>query len=273
MSDLELLDCGGGRRLERFGAAIVDRPAPAADWIPRTPPTEWKRATLRWGKGGWVRGGTLEPWPVRVAGLTLECRPAAGGQLGVFPEHAPTWAWLDRVVAPPPRAWGARRRSSRCSGTRAGRRSPAPRPAPGSPTWTPPGPPWPGLDATPSCRAWPRLRSAGSSRTPGSSSDGSAGAATATTASILDPPTYGHGNGAWQIEEHLGPLLADLAALVGPRPSFVLLSAHTEGFDADRLGALVREHFGVAATGEPMMVVSRAGSRLPLGAWAHSPVR
>jgi 23S rRNA (cytosine1962-C5)-methyltransferase len=65
MSDLELLDCGGGRRLERFGAAIVDRPAPAADWIPRTPPVEWKRATLRWGKGGWVRGGTLDPWPVR----------------------------------------------------------------------------------------------------------------------------------------------------------------------------------------------------------------
>ena len=86
---------------------------------------------------------------------------------------------------------------------------------------------------------------------------------------ILDPPTYGHGNGAWEIQEHLGPLLADLAALAGRRRP----SAHTEGFDADRLGALVREHFGVAATGEPMMVVSRAGSRLPLGAWAHSPVR
>ena len=61
MSDLELLDCGGGRRLERFGASIVDRPAPAADWIARTPPAEWKRATLRWGKGGWVRGGTARP--------------------------------------------------------------------------------------------------------------------------------------------------------------------------------------------------------------------
>ena len=90
---------------------------------------------------------------------------------------------------------------------------------------------------------------------------------------VLDPPSYGHGTGTWQIEEHLGPLLADLAALVGPRPSFVLLSAHTQGYDGDRLGALVREHFGVAATGEPMMLVSRAGSRLPLGAWAHSPVR
>ena len=44
------------------------------------------------------------------------------------------------------------------------------------------------------------------------------------------------GTGAWQIEEHLGPLLADLAALVGPRPSFVLLSAHTEGYDAEQAG-------------------------------------
>ena len=82
---------------------------------------------------------------------------------------------------------------------------------------------------------------------------------------VLDPPSYGHGTGAWQIEEHLGPLLADLAALVGPRPAFVLLSAHTQGYDGDRLGALVREHFGVAATGEPMMVVSRAGSRCRSG--------
>ncbi len=90
---------------------------------------------------------------------------------------------------------------------------------------------------------------------------------------VLDPASCGHGDGAGQIEEHLGPLLADLAALVGPRPAFVLLSAHTVGFDADRLGALVREHFGVAAAGEPMLVMSRAGSRLPLGAWAHSPVR
>ena len=90
---------------------------------------------------------------------------------------------------------------------------------------------------------------------------------------VLDPPTYGHGTGAWRIEEHLASLLGDLAALVGPRPSFVLLSAHTPGYDGDRLAALIREHFGVPATGEPMTLESRVGSRLPLGAWAHSPVR
>jgi len=35
---------------------------------------------------------------------------------------------------------------------------------------------------------------------------------------VLDPPTYGHGNGAWRIETDLEPLLEDLAALAGPRP-------------------------------------------------------
>ncbi|MCJ7710442.1 MAG: class I SAM-dependent methyltransferase, partial [Chloroflexi bacterium] len=90
---------------------------------------------------------------------------------------------------------------------------------------------------------------------------------------ILDPPSYGHGTGTWRIDDHLPALLADLAALVGPRPSFVLLSAHTPGYDGDRLGAMVREHFGVPSTGEPLVLESRAGSRLPLGAWAHSPVR
>jgi 23S rRNA (cytosine1962-C5)-methyltransferase len=273
MSDLELLDCGGGRRLERFGAAIVDRPAPAADWIPRTPPAEWKRATLRWGKGGWVRGGTLEPWPVRVAGLTLECRPAAGGQLGVFPEHAPTWAWLDRVVGAaatnlgrPPEVLslfgytGGASLACAKAGARVAHVDSS-RPAV---AWARRNAELSGLAEAPirwlveDARVFVRRE-----RRRGNRYDGV----------VLDPPSYGHGNGAWQIEEHLGPLLADLAALVGPRPSFILLSAHTEGFDADRLGALVREHFGVAAAGEPMMVVSRAGSRLPLGAWAHSPVR
>ncbi len=90
---------------------------------------------------------------------------------------------------------------------------------------------------------------------------------------VLDPPTYGHGDGAWRIEADLEPLLADLAALAGPRPSLVLLSAHTPGLEGDRLAALVREHFGVPAEGEAMIVESRAGSRLPLGAWARGPRR
>jgi len=88
---------------------------------------------------------------------------------------------------------------------------------------------------------------------------------------VLDPPTYGHGTGAWHIETDLVPLLEDLAALAGPRPSFVLLSAHTPGHDGETLGALVREHFQVAASGEDLVLRARSGLKLPLGAWARGP--
>ncbi len=272
MADLELLDCGGGRRLERFGRVVVDRPAPAADWIPRLPPVEWKGATIRWGKGAWI-GPSLDPWQVQAAGLTLECRTAAGGQLGVFSEHAGTWTWLDRVV----RAAGEKLErppevlslfgytgGATLSCARAGARVAhvdASRPAV---AWARTNARLSGLEDLPvrwlidDARTFVQRE-----RRRGRRYDGV----------VLDPPTYGHGTGTWQIDDHLPELLADLAALVGPRPSFVLLSAHTPGYDGDRLAALVREHFGVAAAGEPLALESRAGSHLPLGAWAHSPVR
>jgi 23S rRNA (cytosine1962-C5)-methyltransferase len=273
MADLELLDCGSGRRLERFGDAIVDRPAPAADWIPRLPAEDWKRAGLKWGRGAWVRGAARDPWTVRVGGLTLECRPSPSGQLGVFPEHAGTWTWLERVVRAaestlgrPPEVLslfgytGGATLACASAGAHVAHVDSS-RPAV---AWARHNAELSGLTDKPIRWLIDDARTfAQRERRRGRQYDGV----------VLDPPTYGHGTGAWRIEEHLPPLLADLTALVGPRPSFVLLSAHTPGYDGDRLAALIREHFGVPATGEPMMLESRVGSRLPLGAWAHSPVR
>jgi 23S rRNA (cytosine1962-C5)-methyltransferase len=89
---------------------------------------------------------------------------------------------------------------------------------------------------------------------------------------VLDPPTYGHGSGPWKIEDDLATLLDDLAALCGPRPSLFVLSAHTPGYDGDRLAALVREHIGVGADGGPLALDARSGNRLELGAWARGGV-
>jgi len=251
----------------------VDRPTPTADWIPRLRPEEWKRASFRWNGGAWVRGAALDPWPVRVGSLVLECRPSASGQVGVFPEHAGTWTWLERVVRAaeaglgrPPEVLslfgytGGSTLACASAGARVAHVDSS-RPAV---AWARHNAELSGLTEKPvrwlveDARTFVRRE-----RRRGRRYDGV----------VLDPPTYGHGAGAWQIDEHLAPLLDDLSALVGPRPSFVLLSAHTPGYDGDRLGALLREHFSVPATGEPLTLDSRAGSRLPLGAWAHSPVR
>ncbi len=43
-SDYALLDCGAGRKLERFGSIVVDRPEPQALWQPRLGKAEWAKA-------------------------------------------------------------------------------------------------------------------------------------------------------------------------------------------------------------------------------------
>ncbi len=269
MSDLELIDCGDGRRLERFGAVTVDRPAPGATQPRRLPEADWARPALHWARGAWVRGAALDPWPVRVAGLTLECRPAAGGQLGVFPEHASTWGWLDAAVRASAAALGRPPEVLSLFGytggaslacARAGARVAhvdASRPAV---AWARRNAELSGLADAPvrwlvdDARAFVRRE-----RRRGRRYDGV----------VLDPPSYGHGNGAWQIEEHLPALLLDLAALCGPRPSFVVLSAHTPGFDGERLGAMLREALGIGAEGGQLALDARSGARLELGAWAR----
>ena len=88
-----------GMRLERFGERIVARPHPGAEG-PRRDPGAWRRATLTFeSERGWTGPDAADPWPVDVAGLTVELRPTATGQVGLFPEQAPNWAWLREVVA------------------------------------------------------------------------------------------------------------------------------------------------------------------------------
>ena len=272
MSDLELLDCGDGRRLERFGSVVVDRPAPAATQARRLPEAEWAKPALRWAKGAWVRGAAADPWPVQVGGVTFECRPAAGGQVGLFPEHAVRWAWLDQAV----RTAAARLEREpevlslfaytggatlACAG--AGARVTHVDSSKPAVAWARQNAVLSGLAEAPvrwlteDVRAYVRRE-----RRRGRHYDGI----------VLDPPSYGHGEGAWRIEDDLPALMDDLLALCGARPSLFVLSAHTPGYDGDRLAAMVREHIGVGADGAPLAIDSRSGNRLELGAWARGGV-
>ena len=109
VADLELLDCGGGRRLERFGDVLVDRPAPAARPIPRgCPPADWAKPDLRWAKGAWVRG--RRPRPVAGPRGRPHARVPGGGRR---PGGRVPGARRDLVLARPGR--------SRVGGERLGR--------------------------------------------------------------------------------------------------------------------------------------------------------
>lgn len=119
--DYALLDSGNGRKLERFGKVVVDRPEAQAIWRPALPAADWRRAHAIFSasgedeeKGKWRVDRPLdESWPVRVdmlpvtrpAGaaaepvaraiaVTMQCRMQGLWHLGLFPEQHPHWAWM-----------------------------------------------------------------------------------------------------------------------------------------------------------------------------------
>ena len=66
LDDYALLDSGGGRKLERFGALTLDRPEEQAIWTPRLPRADWERADAVFtgdvdeeGAGRWKRRAGL----------------------------------------------------------------------------------------------------------------------------------------------------------------------------------------------------------------------
>lgn len=98
--DYALLDCGRGRKLERLGQVLLDRPVAHAAWTPEHGPELWSRADgvyHRSDKGGghwdWRRP-VPESWEVDFGGLRLRIKPTPFGHLGLFPEQRANWDWL-----------------------------------------------------------------------------------------------------------------------------------------------------------------------------------
>jgi 23S rRNA (cytosine1962-C5)-methyltransferase len=269
VDDYELLDVGGGARLERFGSHVVTRPHPAAEGR-RQDPAAWSQAALTFEpEAGWTGGRAASPWEVTVVGLRLELRPTATGQVGLFPEQAASWEWLRDRVRPdmavlnlfaytgvatlvaaevgasvvhvdgsrPTVAWA--RRNAELSGL-ADRRIR-----------------WIADDAA--AFAARELRR-------GRRYDGV----------VLDPPSYGHGmrGRPWRLEDDLAALLDQVAELVGGPDGFMLLTAHTPGFGQERLAEELAVSLGAPAAGierGPLRVTARSGAALDLGAFARWP--
>ena len=109
-ADYRLLDSGNGRKLERFGKIIVDRPEPQALWRPLASEDVWAGAHATFSgdddeeAGRWRQQQPVpESWPVRIDGsiesaVTVTCRLSAFRHLGLFPEQFPHWQWMTSTL-------------------------------------------------------------------------------------------------------------------------------------------------------------------------------
>jgi 23S rRNA (cytosine1962-C5)-methyltransferase len=274
----ELLDFGTARKLERFGDLLVDRPCPSAEGAEPAVPSQWTLADARFdrcgpGEGRW----TLAPdfprsWAVSPGRLCLELRPAAGGQVGLFPEQFENWTWIERQVT----ASGTSCAILNLFGYTGG----ATLAAAGA------GAQVVHVDASKSAVTWARRNAARSDLADapirwivddavkfvrreirrGNIYQGI----------ILDPPSYGHGpkGRVWKIDRDLEQLLSGCAQLLDQRFRFLLLSCHTPNWDPGRLLALVRACFPSCASGgsaaEPLQLQATDGRVLPCGVAVRS---
>jgi 23S rRNA (cytosine1962-C5)-methyltransferase len=105
--DYALLDSGDGRKLERFGPVVVDRPEPQALWRRRLGEAAWRDAHAVFSasgedeeKGKWRLDKRVpESWPLAVRDVTMTCRLQGLWHLGLFPEQLPHWEWMLGEIA------------------------------------------------------------------------------------------------------------------------------------------------------------------------------
>jgi len=275
--DIRLIDAGDGRRLERFGERVVDRPHPAATGG-RASIAEWRAADLRFDRGaGWIardvaalaedRGGEIAPWPVELDGVSLELRATPSGGIGFFPEQLENVAWLESAIRD---ASTAEARPSVLNlFAHTGLLTLVAAHAGAAVTH---------VDGSRPTVAWAR-RNAELSGLAGAPIRWIVDEALAFTRRearrgrrydgiVLDPPSYGHGGRrAFELESGLLELLEACADVAAPN-AFVLLSGHSTGLQRDLLLdelAAAFERAPRAFETVPLELVASTGATLPLG--------
>ena len=121
--DYELLDSGEGQKLERFGPYIFVRPEVQALWPKALPAAKWQVADAVFQPSGEESGGhwafkkqVAEQWEMSYpltsivppiselrnggmqGGLRFSVMTTPGRHLGVFPECAAHWDWMNALI-------------------------------------------------------------------------------------------------------------------------------------------------------------------------------
>lgn len=243
-ADYALLDSGHGRKLERYGAIVVNRPEPQALWAPTLSKGRWDSAAAIFrnasereddegGQWDFLIKNPPETWPLKVEGVTCVTRFMSFRHLGLFPEQRPHWVWMrEQINGRPLKVLNLFAYTGAASliAAKAGAQVTH-------------------VDASKKAIQWAKENQAASRIDEksvrwicedarkfvareirrGNKYDGI----------LLDPPKYGRGADGeiWRFEDDIAPLLKDCATLLSDDASFMILTAY-----ALRLSSLALHH-------------------------------
>lgn len=102
--DYELIDTGGGEKLEQWGRFTLRRPDPQAIWPAAGNEKAWKNVDAHYhrssnGGGRWEYIRKLPPqWTIRYGDLQFYVEPTGFKHTGLFPEQAVNWKWIENKI-------------------------------------------------------------------------------------------------------------------------------------------------------------------------------
>lgn len=276
--DYELLDSGAGAKLERFGPYRFVRPEGQAIWRPALAQSAWNTAEAEFrtdadaNGGQWFFRKTLKPrWQMRYGDLTFWVQPTPFRHLGVFPEQAVHWDWMQELIRTTRRpvrvlnlfgytglaTLAAAQAGATVTHVDASKKGIA---------WARENQELSGLDEQPI--RWildDALKFVRREVRRGAQYDGF----------IIDPPPFGRGpkGEIWRIEESLPALLSECRQLLSPTPLFVVLTAYAIKFSALGLYYVLQElvdgYGGTLSGGEIGVTEQQAGRVLSTAIFAR----
>ena len=272
--EYELLDCGRGEKLERWGEYTLVRPDPQAIWnTPRRHPG-WKNCHARYarsktGGGHWVKKDLPQRWLVKYKDLTFNIKPMNFKHTGLFPEQAVNWDFAMERIRSAGRPVNvlnlfAYTGAATIACAKAGASVCHVDAAKGMVNWARENARSSGLEDAPirwivdDCAKFVEREIRRGRR---------------YDAVIMDPPSYGRGPSGeiWKLEENLYPFVELVTGVLSDKPLFFLINSYTTGLAPSVLTYLLetlisKKHGGSTVSDELGLPVTESGLVLPCGA-------
>lgn len=272
--DYQLLDCGGGKRYERWGKQYLVRPDPQAIWAPAR---KWDRVNAVYhrsstGGGSWEVFSLPDSWQISYKKLVFNIKPMSFKHTGVFPEQGANWDFITERIGHRLRGGGEQPSVLNLFAYTGGATMAAA--AAGARVCH--------VDASKGMVSWAKenARSSGLGDAPiryivddcikfvkreinrGHKYD----------AIIMDPPSYGRGPSGevWRFEENIDDFVGLCGQLLSDTPLFVIISSYTAGVSpsvpAYILSRTVASRFGGHTEADELgLEVTSTGLALPCG--------
>ena len=272
--DYELIDCGRGEKLERWGDKVLVRPDPQAIWNTKRTHRGWKVNDARYcrsntGGGHWDKRSLPQNWTVNYGNLTFKVGPMNFKHTGLFPEQAANWDFARTMIRNAGREINVLNLFAYTGGAtvacaEAGAKVCHVDAAKGMVAWAKENAKLSNLTEAPirwivdDCAKFVEREIRRGRR---------------YDAIIMDPPSYGRGPSGevWKLEENLYPFLELVVQVLSDRPLFFIINSYTTGLAPSVLGYLLdtlvtSKHGGHSECQELGLPCTVSGLALPCGA-------